>query len=131
MQAAQARRSDPAALLAFGALVVLVGSNVVAIRFSNRELAPMWGAGVRFAIASVIFWLVVAVKGLPIPTGAALAGASLYGLLGFGAFFVVALVPLLTMLLAVAQGLERLNWRAVGGGVIALTGRWRHWFASG
>lgn len=40
MEGVPAGRSDRTTLLAFGAPVVLVGSNLVAIRFSNRELAP-------------------------------------------------------------------------------------------
>jgi drug/metabolite transporter (DMT)-like permease len=120
-------------------LVLLVGANVVAIRYSNRELAPLWGAGVRFAIASLLFGSIVVVGRLSMPRGTALAGAVLYGLLGFAAFFaclyvglvrasaglgqiVVALVPLLTMLLAALHGLERLRWRALAGGLVALAG---------
>lgn len=139
MEEVKSGRGDRATLLAFAALVSLVGANVVAIRFSNRELAPMWGAGVRFAIAALIFWVLVIARRSTLPRGRALAGAALYGLLGFAAFFaflyyglvrasaglgqiVTALVPLLTMLLAVAHGLERLRWRAVGGGLIALAG---------
>jgi drug/metabolite transporter (DMT)-like permease len=139
MEDDQARRGDRATLVAFGALVVLVGANVVAIRFSNRELAPLWGAGLRFGLAAILFWVLVTARRSPLPRGRALAGAALYGLLGFAAFFaflyyglvrasaglgqiVTALVPLLTMLLAVAHGLERLRWRAVVGGLIALAG---------
>ena len=35
------------ALAAFVAESVLAGGNAVAVRFSNRELAPLWGAGLR------------------------------------------------------------------------------------
>jgi drug/metabolite transporter (DMT)-like permease len=139
MEGAQPRRADPKTVVAFGALVILVGANVVAIRFSNRELAPLWGAGVRFALAALIFWALAIARSSPLPQGRTLGGAALYGLLGFAAFFafmyyglvrasaglgqiVTALVPLLTVLLAVASGLERLRWRSVGGGLIALAG---------
>lgn len=139
MESAHAERADRRTLIAFGGLVALVGANVVAIRFSNRELAPLWGAGVRFALAALIFWALAIARGSPLPKGRALAGSALYGLLGFAAFFaflyyglvrasagvgqiVTALVPLLTMLLAVGHGLERLRWRAIGGGIIALAG---------
>ncbi len=134
-----ARRVDRTSLLAFVALVGLVGTNVVAIRFSNRELAPLWGAGLRFAFAALIFWVLAIARRSTLPRGRALVGSALYGLLGFAAFFaflyyglvrasaglgqiVTALVPLLTMLLAIAQGLEPLRWRAIGGGAIALAG---------
>jgi drug/metabolite transporter (DMT)-like permease len=139
MEPPSKNRRDPLALAAFGALVLLVGANFVAIRYSNRELAPLWGAGVRFVMASVLFGLIAVARRLPMPRGAALAGAVLYGLLGFAAFFaflyigltrasvglgqvVVALVPLMTMLLAAVQGLEPLRWRALAGGLVALAG---------
>ena len=41
--------------LALGAFLVaslLAGGNAVGVRFSNRELSPLWGAGLRFAFAS-------------------------------------------------------------------------------
>jgi drug/metabolite transporter (DMT)-like permease len=139
MAGAQADRPDRTTFLAFGTLVLFVGANAVAIRYSNRELAPMWGAGFRFTLAAAIFWVIVAARRLPVPRGSALRGAVLYGLLGFAAFFaflywglvrasaglgqiVLALVPLLTMVFAVAHGLERFRARAVAGGVIALAG---------
>jgi hypothetical protein len=49
----QGSRADRATLAAFRSLVVLVGANFVAIRFNNRELAPFWGAGTRFALAAI------------------------------------------------------------------------------
>jgi drug/metabolite transporter (DMT)-like permease len=139
VEGARTRQPDLAALLAFVALVLLVGANLVAIRFSNRELAPLWGAAVRFALAAVIFGAIVVARRLPLPKGRALAGAAAYGLLGFAAYFaflywglveapaglgqiVLALVPLLTMLLAAAQGLEGLQWRALVGAIIAVAG---------
>lgn len=42
-------------LLVFAIAVLIGGSNFVAARFSNRELAPFWGAGLRFGIAGVYF----------------------------------------------------------------------------
>ncbi len=136
---ARPSRPDRATPLAFGALVLLVGSNLVAIRFNNRELAPLWGAAVRFALAAVIFAAIVAARRLPIPKGPALAGAAVYGLLGFAGFFaflylglvrapaalgqiVLALVPLLTMLFAVVIGLERFRWRALVGAIVSMAG---------
>ena len=45
---------DRVVLAAFLAETVLVGGNGVAIRFSNRELAPLWGGGLRFVLAPVL-----------------------------------------------------------------------------
>ncbi len=118
---------------------VLAGGNAVGVRFSNRELAPLWGAGLRFSAAALLLLVVLAVFQLPVPRGRALTGTLLYGALNFGGAFalayyglvqvhagfgqiLLALVPLATLLLAVAQGQERLRAGAVVGTVLALGG---------
>jgi drug/metabolite transporter (DMT)-like permease len=135
MRAARARLT----VLAFAAIVVLGGGNGVAVRFSNRELAPWWGAALRFGLAAAILFAAVVVWRISLPRGRALAGSILYGLLGFaGAFgfiywglvrtpaglgqIILALVPLLTLLFAVLQGLERFRWQNLIGGLVAITG---------
>ncbi len=126
-------------LAAFIVGSILAGGNAVGVRFSNRELAPLWGAGLRFSLAAVILLVAMVAMRLPLPRGRALTGALLYGLLNFaGAFalayyallhvhagfgqILLALVPLLTLLLAVLQGQERLRLAAVVGTVLALAG---------
>jgi len=37
----------------FALAVVLGGANFVGVRFSNLELAPFWGAGLRFSLAAL------------------------------------------------------------------------------
>ena len=130
---------DRRILLAFAGVVLLAGSNIVAVRFSNRELDPFWGAGIRFLGASLILWALVAVGRHPLPKGRALGGAFVYGILSFliaYAFFywgsqevpaglggtIMAAVPLLTVLLAAGHRLERLRLRGVLGAAVALTG---------
>ena len=130
---------DRRILLAFAAVVLLAGSNIVAVRFSNRELDPFWGAAIRFLGASVILWALVARGRYPLPRGRALRGALIYGILSFliaYAFFywgsqevpaglggtIMASVPLLTVMFAAAHRLERLRLRGVVGAVVALTG---------
>lgn len=126
-------------MLAFAAVVLLAGSNIVAVRLSNRELDPFWGAGIRFAGASVILWALV-LHGRPtLPRGRALAGTLLYGVLSFliaYAFFywgslevpaglggtIMAAVPLITVGLAAAHRLEAIRPRALLGAVVALSG---------
>ena len=51
--------SDRLALGAFSGAVVVGGSNFVAVRYSNRELDPLWGAGLRFGLAAVVFGVLV------------------------------------------------------------------------
>lgn len=130
---------DARVLIAFALVVLIGGGNFVAVRFSNRELAPFWGAGLRFAIAAVLLLGLARLAGWPLPRERALRGALLYGVLGLGAFYafmywglveapaalasvIVALVPLETLLLAAALGLERFRAGALAGAVIALAG---------
>jgi drug/metabolite transporter (DMT)-like permease len=126
-------------LAAFSAAVLLGGANFVAVRFSNQELAPFWGAGLRFGLAAVLFILISLFLRLRWPRGRLLALTAVYGALAFAipyallywaltqatagsATVVMAGVPLVTLLLAVAQRLERFTLRALAGSIIALGG---------
>lgn len=126
-------------MAAFAAIVLIGGSNFVAVRFSNRELAPYFGAAVRFGAAAVLLFVVAAVQRLPLPRGRALVGTAIYGLISFtisyaliyqglvhapaavGAVF-AATAPLVTLLLAAAQRVEPFRWRGVVGSLFALVG---------
>lgn len=127
------------ALAAFIAESTLAGGNAIGVRFSNRELDPLWGAGLRFALAAALLGAVMAAMRLPLPRGRVLLGAVLYGVVIFGGAFslayyafvrihaglgqtLLALVPLATLLLAVAQRQERLRAGAVLGTVLAVAG---------
>jgi drug/metabolite transporter (DMT)-like permease len=126
-------------LAAFAVEVILAGGNALAIRFSNRELAPLWGAGLRFLVAAALVVALMAILRLKIPRGRAFRGAILFGLLQFAGAFslayyalieiqaglgqtLLALVPLATLLLAVSQGQERLRASAVVGVILGLIG---------
>lgn len=139
IQVPDAIRPERAVLVAFAILVLIGGSNAVAVRFSNLDLPPFWGAGTRFAAAALIFWIVVLLRRVPVPRGRSLVGAALYGLLQIGLSYaflywgllrvqanltmvVLALIPLLTVFLAWIHRLERLGWRRLAGAVIALSG---------
>ncbi|WP_407709111.1 DMT family transporter [Arthrobacter nitrophenolicus] len=130
---------ERAALIAFLVQAVLAGGNAIGIRFSNRELEPLWGAGLRFALAAAILLTVMAVLRLALPRGRALAGSMLYGLFNFGLSFaliyyglvrvqaglaqtLLAIVPLATLLLAVLWRQERVRAAAVIGTLLALAG---------
>jgi drug/metabolite transporter (DMT)-like permease len=132
-------RPDPTTLATFAAVIVIAGSNFVAVRFSNQELPPFWGATLRFALACALFFVVMRFRRAAMPRGRALAGVAVYGVLGFGAFYalmywalvsvpaglasvLIALVPLLTFFLAIAHGLEAFRLRGLVGALIALAG---------
>jgi drug/metabolite transporter (DMT)-like permease len=102
---------------------------------SIRSGAPGSGS----ALAALLFLTLLVALRVPLPRGRPLAGAVLYGLLQFGATFalayyalvelhagfgqiLLALVPLMTLLLAVVEGQERLRAAAVVGTVVALAG---------
>jgi drug/metabolite transporter (DMT)-like permease len=118
---------------------VLAGGNGVGVRFSNRELDPLWGAGLRFALAAALLVGVMAALRLALPRGRAAVGALLYGALNFGAAFglayyalvelhagfgqlLLAIVPLVTLLLAVAERQERFRAASAAGAVVAFVG---------
>ena len=130
---------ERAVVVAFVLNGLLAGGNAVGIRFSNRELDPLWGAGLRFSLAAALLLALMAALRLEMPRGRALAGAVAFGSLNFGAAFgfgyyafvelhagfgqiLLSLVPLLTLLLAVAWRQERLSMAALAGTLLALAG---------
>jgi drug/metabolite transporter (DMT)-like permease len=111
----------------------LISGNLVSIRFSNRELDPLWGAGLRIGVAALIFAAVMIIRRLRVPTGRALVGPLIIGVLDFAGGFALlyyalvslpaglaatlgAVLPLETLLLAVLWRQERLTGAAIIGG---------------
>jgi drug/metabolite transporter (DMT)-like permease len=132
-------RASQSTALAFAGIVFCGGSNAVAIRLSYEELAPFWAATLRFSLAAVVLLAVFAILRLPMPRGRASLGILLYGLTAFAGAYaalywglvgtpaatvqvLIATVPLVTLLLAVAMGQERLTVRGLAGVLVALTG---------
>lgn len=130
----------------FAVAVTLGGANFVAVRFSNRELEPFWGAGLRFSLAALLFVAIAVGLRLEWPRGRQLALNIVYGLLSFAVSYalmywalvrvtagiatvVLASVPLVTLLLAAAHRLEKLRARAVVGSLLAVAGI--VWMAAG
>lgn len=130
---------DQTALAAFVTGTVLAGGNAVGVRVSNRELDPLWGAGLRFLLAAGLLAAVMVSMKLAVPRGRALVGVLLYGTLIFAGAFsfayyalvrihaglgqtLLALVPLATLLLATAQHRERLRPGAVIGTLLSIAG---------
>jgi drug/metabolite transporter (DMT)-like permease len=137
--AAQEALPDRLTLTAFGALVLMGGLNFPSVKTTVQELAPMWGAGVRFAAAGLLLLAIMAVRRLPLPRGRALVGTLLFGGLSFGAFYALAYwaiehipagaasvllasTPLLTFIAAVLHGLEGFRWLTLAGALIAIAG---------
>jgi drug/metabolite transporter (DMT)-like permease len=118
---------------------VITAANPVAIRFSNRELAPFWGGGLRLLLMAGLLALLTGLLRLELPRGRALRGAILFGALNYGCAvgltyygfvhvhagigqLMFALVPLAALLLAGLQGQERVHARAVAGAFCAVGG---------
>jgi drug/metabolite transporter (DMT)-like permease len=127
------------ALAAFAGAVTLGGANFLAVRVSNRELPPFWGAGLRFSLAALLFVAIAFALRLRWPRRRLLVITMVYGLFSFAisyalmywalvrvtasmAAVVLALVPLVAVLLAAVQGLERLQVKTVAGALLALAG---------
>jgi drug/metabolite transporter (DMT)-like permease len=125
--------------IAFVATVLIGGSNFVAVTFSNMELPPLFGAALRFALASLILFVLLHVTGVPLQRGRAAWGAALYGVLGVGmayallywsltglpagtAAVIIAASPLATLFFAVLLGQERLSIRGLAAGALAVIG---------
>lgn len=130
---------DRIALAGFVGAAVLAGGNAVAIKVGLRELPPLWSATLRFTLASVVLAGVMATLRMPWPRGQQLAGGVVYGAVGLGATFacanyalqtigaglgqtILALVPLATLLTAVAARQEHLTGRGITGSVVAALG---------
>lgn len=134
-----AARLDRATLVAFALVVLFFGANWIGMRFSNRELPPLWGATLRFIACALVVHGIVLARGIPYPRGKVLVGAVAFGTLAFGFNFTLAYpglvyvpagmgsvfyatVPLSTLLMANALGLEPFRFRALAGALLALAG---------
>ena len=139
MRAMDSRSLGRATLLAFTGVVLAGGVNGTAIHIGNQELAPIWGAALRFGLASMVLFAIVFARRLPLPRGRALVASVVYGVLSFGITFalvnwalvdtppgtaqvILALVPLLTLVLAAGQGLETLRLRSILGSLVSVAG---------
>jgi len=126
-------------LAAFTGFVVLAGANAIAVKVTLEELPPFWSAAIRFAAAGLLLLGLMISQGRARPRGDRLLGTVLYGVFAFGlAYFflyqalrdapagttmlMLAVVPLLTALLAVAHGIERLRMLGLVGAGLACLG---------
>lgn len=138
-QATDDRRPDRATLLAFAGVVLFGGLNAIAVKQTVVELAPFWGASLRFLAAGLVLVVIVLASGRTLPTGRNLASAMLYGAVAFTASFgfiypglremsagttqvLIALTPLFTFGLAIVQRQERFRVQGLLGALIALAG---------
>jgi drug/metabolite transporter (DMT)-like permease len=131
--------SDRTVLVAFLAFVVFAGANAIGVRIALREMGPFWSAAIRFAVAGLLLAGYAFAGRRQTPRGDRLIGTVLFGVFGFGLAYLflyqalkdapagttmlmLAIVPLLTVLLAVAQGIERIRLLGLAGAGLAAVG---------
>ena len=130
---------DNKTLAAFGLFILLASGASVAVRITYGELPPFYSGAARFALAGLVFWVLLFLRKIPFPRGQALLGAALFGTLSVGLSFsfiawglvetpastyqvLMALVPLLTIFLAFLHGVERIRWQGLLGSLLAVGG---------
>jgi drug/metabolite transporter (DMT)-like permease len=126
-------------LVAFAVFVLFAGANAIGVRFALREMGPFWSAAIRFAVAGLLLAGYALASRRQLPRGDRLIGTVLFGVFGFGLAYLflyqalkdapagttmlmLAIVPLLTVLLAVGQGIERLRLLGLAGAGLAAVG---------
>jgi drug/metabolite transporter (DMT)-like permease len=124
---------------AFLLIVIFTGFNAIAVKFSEIELPPFFGAAIRFGIAAILLIVIMLIFRLPLPRGRNFSGAMLFGILGCvisrallyyaleelppgTSMVLLALVPLLTCLFACMHKQEIFRWRSITGSILALGG---------
>jgi drug/metabolite transporter (DMT)-like permease len=139
MTAREDRPPDRPTVAAFAGMTLLAGANAVGVRVTLAELPPFWGGGLRFLMAGLVLTVLVGLLRRRLPQGDRLIGTVLFGLLAFALPYVLlywalqdapagttqvilAVVPLLTLLLAVGHGVERFRRMGLVGALIAAAG---------
>jgi drug/metabolite transporter (DMT)-like permease len=133
------RAAGAKAVLALFLTALLTGGSTVAVRIGITQMAPFWGAAVRFACASPILLAVAAARRSPLPRSRALLGPFALGILNFGAanaltYFglqaaspglaqlIATLNPIFTLLFARLHRLEKLRPATVFGMIFGILG---------
>lgn len=133
------QHTDNMSYIVFALVVLLGGANSVAIRFSNQELEPFWGATLRFGVAALFFWLILWLRKLKLPGLRDSAVIAVNGFLSVGVSFallywallkvpvslatiIISIGPLFTFILAVLHRMERFQVQVLIGGVISIFG---------
>ncbi len=126
-------------MIYFLLFILISGGGPVAMRISFAEMPPFWMSFIRFGLGSLIYWIMAALKRLPVPKGRAIVGPLLYGGLGFGVSFaflswglvktpaslgavILALIPMLTVIFSALEGVESLTPRNILGSILSVIG---------
>ena len=135
----RAASADRRSWLAFAGIVLFGGANAVAVRQTVLELDPLWAAAFRFGVAGTVLLVLALASRQPRPDRQMVRQSALYGAVGFAASFaciniglhdvpggtgsvLVAMAPLMTLALAIAQRQERFQLQALIGALVAVGG---------
>jgi drug/metabolite transporter (DMT)-like permease len=130
---------DQRTWLAFVLIVLFGGANAVAVRQTVLELDPLWAAAFRFGVAGSLLVALALASRQPRPNSVMVRQSAVYGAIGFAASFaciniglrdvpggtgsvLVAMAPLMTLGLAIAQRQERFHLQALVGALVAVAG---------
>ena len=72
--------------LAYAALCFIWGSTWIAIRYGLEALTPMFSAGLRFSLASIVIFILMKIKNISLQTDK--VSVRLYLLMGFFSFVI-------------------------------------------
>jgi drug/metabolite transporter (DMT)-like permease len=132
-------RPDHLTLAAFAGVVLFGALNTLAVHEIVTELAPSWGAAIRFLAAGVLLVGFVLATRRALPNGRSLLGAAVYGAVAFAGSYALlyaalrevpagltavflALVPLETFALAILHRQERFRILGLVGALVAVAG---------
>ena len=132
-------RTDVKPYLAFSAICMIWGSTFLFIGLSNEVLPPMWALSMRLFFASILLTLVMVVRKMPFPRGAALRAAIGYGIFDFAANLallywaetklasglaavIYGTAPIVSMMMEAAFGMEKIDLKRLAGGLVAMGG---------
>jgi drug/metabolite transporter (DMT)-like permease len=125
--------------LAFSTVCLIWGSTFLFIGLSNQVMPPMWALCQRLFLAGILLSVIMAIRQIPFPHGAALRAAIWYGIFDFAgnlallywgetkipsglAAVLYGMSPILSILMESAFGMEKLDPKRLGGAIVAVGG---------
>ncbi len=120
-------------------MALIWGVNFIVVKFGTGVMAPLSFNSSRIALATIVLWSVVLVRGLPLPSRRDMLGLLALGVLGNGMYqilfvegiartrasdaaLLLAASPAVIEAIGWMRGLERTGWRGMLGIALSLAG---------